>query len=880
MKTGCKCFLAACLLSGFTAYGQDEIRPYSVLPEPQQVEYTTGSFKLKNKLTIAFPPKLANEAAYCRDAINRLFTTVNPVLKEGKKTADIILVLDAAVLPEQPEGYVLDVKKKQIIIKANAPAGVLHGIQTLRQLLGASPVETGHAPSLRCGKITDYPTLSWRSLMLDESGYFKGKEAVCRLLDNMSQLKMNVFHWHLVDMPGWRIEIKKYPELTKTGAYRISPDRKGFGATGNESGFVDKPQGGFYTQEEIKEVVAYATARHITIVPEIEMPAHATEVIEIYPWLGIPKEGTKKTPDNLMGTYVFDVTDPKVIEFLQDVLTEVIALFPSKVIHLGGDEVDYSHWKNSPAVSQYMKEKGIKTPAELHIDFTNKMSQWLASKGRRLMGWNEITGANIHGWGENDDHATEKHLAPDAVVQFWEGNPSLVKKAVEDGYDVVNSNARFTYLDYTHKSISLEKAYSFAPVPEGLTEEQKKKVLGLGCQLWTYLVPDENALNYRVYPRIAAYAEVGWTAPEKKDYKRFLKALDYFLAEWEKRGIEHGPAQPTFLDWGEKRWRDLPENPLIDPEVYGLQELVIGDPQILLPGKFDDKWHAFFHGFSHDTKWHSWFFHSVSKDGLHWTDASHEEGEIGVQYIFCDGDRWIQYYSATTEYKDPKTGQQYHVVIRARTTTDFVTWSEPVTLVVPDLPKEREGPRIEARNPCVILLPDGRYRMYYSGGTVYLKDAGYEEPKYIYCAEADNPLGPFVKREEPILEPDVNLSFRNFGCGGFKVFGYKKGYVAFYNPIYIDAEGKSRSEIRLLSSDDGLQWKEADCNPIVKPDPNIPWRSAIIYQLDVVRWENSLLMYFNAREGWRGGAERIGAVKLDLNGEAPAAKLEKPFKRK
>jgi predicted GH43/DUF377 family glycosyl hydrolase len=337
----------------------------------------------------------------------------------------------------------------------------------------------------------------------------------------------------------------------------------------------------------------------------------------------------------------------------------------------------------------------------------------------------------------------------------------------------------------------------------------------------------------------------------------------------------------TAPNWGENRWKDVPENPLIDPKIYGLPECVIGDPQILTPGKFDAQWHAFYHGFSNDAKgWHTWFFHSVSKDGLHWTDVSHEEGEVGIQYIFCDGDRWIQYYSATTEYKDPETGQIFHCVIRARTTTDFVTWSKPVTLVVPDLPKEREGPRIQARNPCVILLPDGRYRMYYSGGTVFLKDAGYEEPKYIFCAEAANPLGPFTKKEEPILVPDKNLPYRNFGCGGFKVFGYKKRYLAFYNPIYIDAEDKSRSEIRLLSSEDGLQWKEADCNPIVKPDANIPWRSAIIYQLDAVHWENTLLMYFNAREGWRGGAERIGAVKLDLNDETPVVKLEKPFIKK
>lgn len=335
-------------------------------------------------------------------------------------------------------------------------------------------------------------------------------------------------------------------------------------------------------------------------------------------------------------------------------------------------------------------------------------------------------------------------------------------------------------------------------------------------------------------------------------------------------------------DWGEKRWKDIPENPLIDPAGYGLPELVIGDPQILTPGEFDHQWHAFYHGFSHDDKgWHTWFFHSVSDDGLRWKEVFREEGEVGIQYLFSDGSQWIQYYTATTAaFAGKEFRKKYHTIIRARTTTDFVHWSEPVDLIYPDLPKEREGSGIEARNPCVIRLPDGRYRMYYSGGMVYLKDAGYGEPKYIFCAESDNPLGPFVKKEEPVLAPDPDLPYRNYGCGGFKVFGYKNGYMAFYNPIYIDNEEKSRSEIRMLTSKDGLQWEEADCNPVVKPDPDIPWRSAIIYQLDVVNWKNSLLMYFNAREGWRGGAERIGAVRLTLNGEAPVFKLKEPFKKR
>jgi hypothetical protein len=342
------------------------------------------------------------------------------------------------------------------------------------------------------------------------------------------------------------------------------------------------------------------------------------------------------------------------------------------------------------------------------------------------------------------------------------------------------------------------------------------------------------------------------------------------------------PQAPTNLfpvpDWGMECWEEVPENPMIGAD-FIQPNLAIGDPQILTPDDFDGRWHMFYHGF-HFNEGATTFFHQMSEDGVHWTEVSRQDGEVGIQYLFCDGDRWIQYYTCTTNKTgDTELARKYQNIIRARTTTDFIHWSEPVNIITPETPMERDGYNVEARNPCVILLPDGRYRMYYSAGTVFLRDAGYEEPKYIFCAEANHPLGPFIKKEEPVLAPDVNLPFRNYGCGGFKAFGYKDGYIAFYNPIYIDENNKSRSEIRMLVSSDGLDWKEADCNPIVKPEPSIPWRSAIVYQLDVIAWNDALWMYFNAREGWRGGIERIGCVRLPLHGKEPLAKLKKSYKQ-
>jgi hexosaminidase len=518
----CGLFFSACKNNA------GNIQPYSILPEPQQIEYVKGSFKMKDNLTIAFPQELASEAELMRQFLAT--GSVKSVLQEGKKKADIVLSIDKRVLPEQPEGYVLDIKPKKISIKANTPAGIFYGMQTLRQLI-AYPI---HTNALQTGVITDYPALGWRAFMLDEARNFKGKEVVFKLLDNLSQLKMNVFHWHLTDDQGWRIEIKKYPELTKTGAFRKSTlycDR-----------WVhdNKPHGGFYTQEEIREVIAYAAARHITIVPEIEMPGHSAAAIASYPWLG----STGKKIEVPCGwgwdgiVEAFNVTDPKVMGFLKEVLEEVIALFPGKVIHIGGDEVHYKFWTDSPAITKYMSEKGFKTPAGLQIDFTNHISQWLTSKNRRMMGWNDITGSSLDEKAEKP--TAEVRLASNTIIHFFTGDTSIVRQAIHDGYHIVNSNYVYTYLDLRDdRFIPIEKAYSFRPVPEGLTPAQQKQVLGLGCQMWSECVPDEVTLNRKVYPRIAAYAECGWTNPGKKDYDRFLRALDYFKASWEKQGIKN-----------------------------------------------------------------------------------------------------------------------------------------------------------------------------------------------------------------------------------------------------------------------------------------------------------------------------------------------------
>lgn len=510
-----------CLYS-LIAWAEDEIR--YILPTPQSVVYAEGKLLLPSTPTISYPSKLVGEAQLLAGFLLNDFQT-GCRLKQEKKKGDIILELSHEVLPGKAEGYTLSINAKDIRIRANAPAGILHGIQSLRQMLEM----TDGRLTLKQATVTDWPAFGWRAYMLDEGRYFKGKDVVKRILDRMSELKMNTFHWHLTDDQGWRIEIKKYPRLTEVGAFRDSTEIYHF-----ESNIYDgKPHGGFYTQNDIREIVAYATERHINIVPEIEMPGHATAAVAAYPWLGTNGKETRVACKFGVQYDVFNVASLRVMQFFDDVLTEVIDLFPSPVIHIGGDEVRYNQWKASSEIQAYMKEHQLKSPAALQVHFTNRISNLLASKGRRMMGWNEVTGAQVNHYQQEETTKQDQTLNSGTVVQFWHGTPELIKETALKGYDVVNCHNIYTYMDYSYEDIPLKQAYHFNPVPENLTPEQTVHIIGLGCQMWCEFVPDEKTLEDKTYPRIAAYADTGWHGTEGKDYPRFLRALKHFAHHWE-----------------------------------------------------------------------------------------------------------------------------------------------------------------------------------------------------------------------------------------------------------------------------------------------------------------------------------------------------------
>jgi len=493
-----------------------------IIPYPLRVEMRPGSFAL-SRSTILYAANCRQEAEFFLDVLkkeHRLEIAARPY-KVPPGAGAIVLSVDATLAGRLgKEGYDLTAGQDKIQVRAATPTGIFYAIQTLRQLITAG----GTIPGCH---IFDKPRFAWRSFMLDEGRYFKGEKVVRQLLDEMALLKMNIFHWHLTDDHGWRIEIKKYPLLTTIGSKRDS-SQVGVWPTGWGSTTYDGvPHEGFYTQEQIKNIIRYAAERHITIVPEIEMPGHASAAIAAYPFLGA--EGRQiRVPVKFGVQYnIYNVANPKVLTFVHDVLQEVMGLFPSRVIHIGGDECKYDQWKNSPQVMDYMRQQRLGSPADLQISFTNGLSNFLAAHRRRMMGWNEILGEKLN---------------HDAIIHFWIGDTTLIIKAAAAGYDIVNSLSDNTYLDYDDKAISLEKAYSFEPVPASLPQRDTARILGLGCQMWGEWIPTVESMEQHVYPRLAAYAEVGWTNRSNKDFHRFMAGMPALEARWTEEGIHWSTA--------------------------------------------------------------------------------------------------------------------------------------------------------------------------------------------------------------------------------------------------------------------------------------------------------------------------------------------------
>jgi hexosaminidase len=462
-----------------------------------------------------------SEARLLAEALRRATGYSFEVSESHREIDDaILLTVDPSLERVGDEGYLLRVEPKRVIVHAHTPAGAFYGAQSLLQLLPpavyAGSVRQGVQWSIPCLHIEDFPRFLWRGALVDVSRHFMPKPVILKFIDALAMQKMNRLQLHLTDDQGWRIEIRKYPKLTEIGSSRKETL---LGHHSEKKGFDGKPHAGFYSQADIREMVQYAAARHVTIVPEIEMPGHAQAAIAAYPELG--NTGEKLEVSTTWGVHknVFS-PDEKTIRFLQDVLAEVVELFPSKFIHVGGDEVPTDQWKASPQAQARMKELGLKSELALHGYIIRRMDEFLRERGRRLVGWDEIL---------------EGGVDTTAVVMSWRGSKGGIE-ASRGGHDVIMAPNTHTYFDYYQAKgpgeplaiggfVPLEAVYGFDPVPEGFSAAEAKHILGTQGQLWTEYIADQRYLEYMAFPRLTALAEVAWTPAQRKDYKGFLDRL-------------------------------------------------------------------------------------------------------------------------------------------------------------------------------------------------------------------------------------------------------------------------------------------------------------------------------------------------------------------
>ncbi len=497
----------------------------AIVPRPAHVIVQPGAFTLRAATVIVTDRALVGlgeRLADCLFPATGLRLAVRTAAPAG--TAAISIRLDSSLARLGDEGYRLDVSRSHVAIRAYRAAGAFYGIETLRQLLPPAvfrQAETaGVAWRIPAVAIEDVPRFAWRGVHLDVARHFMPKEFVKKYIDLAALHKLNRFHWHLTDDQGWRLEIKQYPRLTQLGAWRREtiigrPDRDS-----TKWRFDGQPHGGFYTQDDVREIVAYARARFVTVVPEIEMPGHSQAAIAAYPELGnrgdtLPVWTRWGVDENILNPG--DAT----IQFEQNVLTEVMALFPDRWIHIGGDEAPKTQWKTSPLAQARMRELGLKSEDELQSWFTRRMDEFLTAHGRRLVGWDEIL---------------EGGLAPNAVVMSWRGVDGGIA-AARAGHDVVMAPGSHTYFDHYQSTdtvaeplaiggfVPLDTVYAFEPVPPALTANEARYVLGAQGQLWTEYIPDPKRAEYMVFPRLCALAEVLWTTREGRDYADFTRRL-------------------------------------------------------------------------------------------------------------------------------------------------------------------------------------------------------------------------------------------------------------------------------------------------------------------------------------------------------------------
>ncbi|ETN95127.1 beta-N-acetylhexosaminidase [Zhouia amylolytica] len=532
---------------------------YQIIPKPVTVTQKDGRF-LVDKTIIMGDEALRNEAEYLSQLLTIASGKKVSYAPGGTRLGSVIhLGIDESI--EGEEGYTLKVTNKEIIISGKTSKGVFYGIQTLRQLLPANSEKQSVAElTIPAVEIQDNPNYQYRGMHLDVARHFFPADFIKKYIDLLAMHKMNTFHWHLTEDQGWRIEIKKYPKLTEIGAYRNGTIVGHYPGTENDN----KKYGGFYTQDEIKEIVQYAADRHITVIPEIELPGHSSAAIAAYPELSCFPEEPTEVPNNMMsekskelqenginkvvqeswGVYndVYCAGKDETFEFLQNVLDEVIPLFPSKYIHIGGDECPKANWERCPNCQKRINDEGLADEHELQSYFIQRIEKYLNAKGKRIIGWDEIL---------------EGGLAPNATVMSWRGEKGGIESAKQQ-HDVIMTPNHSCYFDhYQDKDkeneplaigglTTVEDVYNYNPHPEELSAEESKYILGAQANVWTEYIGTTDYVEYMILPRMTALSEVVWVANDTKNWDDFKSRLSAIKDRYDALGLNY--AKHVFED--------------------------------------------------------------------------------------------------------------------------------------------------------------------------------------------------------------------------------------------------------------------------------------------------------------------------------------------
>ena len=500
----------------------------SIIPKPVSLAVGSGKFTLSSNSVIVVPVDSDLKSAdFFNSYLQQIYGFKLPVKKTTSKNSIQLVTKPVA---DSKEAYSLNVNADGISIEGDSPAGTFYGIQTLIQLLPAEKVKSLAVPFV---SVKDEPRFSYRGLHLDVGRHMFPVAFIKKYIDYLALHKLNTFHWHLTEDQGWRIEIKKYPELTRVGSKRTGTIIGHSPGTGNDN----IPYGGFYTQEEVKEVVKYASDRHVSVIPEIEMPGHASAALASYPFLGCPGTGPYQV-EGRFGVFedIFCAGKDSTFTFLQNVLDEVIPLFPSKYVHIGGDEAPKNNWKICPLCQKRIKDNNLKDEHGLQSYFIQRMEKYINAKGKTIIGWDEIL---------------EGGLAPNAIVMSWRGEEGGIE-AAKQNHKVIMTPGNFVYFDHSQSLredsltiggyTTVQEVYSYEPVPKELSAEQGKFVMGAQANMWTEYMKNTKKVEYQLFPRLAALSEVLWTQKDKRNWVDFEPRFANQLKRYDMWGVNYSKA--------------------------------------------------------------------------------------------------------------------------------------------------------------------------------------------------------------------------------------------------------------------------------------------------------------------------------------------------